>query len=126
MAVGDWWALLVLHPPFGEGSIQSDVEPLFWWRSFRESVTHVSAKYNKVLCGSNGIEQMRACLVNAVCVRLVKDLHGAGESRAVADAACLFTAVQGFNTIGPDEMEDCSVVVDGDGLAEHMLLVILV
>ncbi len=77
LSVRDWRALFVLHPPFGEGPIRTHVESLFRWWGFRKCITHVSSIFSKVLCRSNGVEQVGACLVDAISVCFIEDLDGA-------------------------------------------------
>jgi hypothetical protein len=126
LSVGNWRPPFVIYPPFIEGPVWLYIKPLFRRRCLGKSVTNIGTVDDKVLGHGNCIEQTRAGLVDAVGICFVEYLDRSRLTGAVADASCLFTAIECLDVISPHKVEHCVVLFHGDGFAEHHLFVILI
>ena len=113
-------------PPFVEGFIGSYIKTLFGWRSFSECVGYVGAVDQHVLASGDGVEELGAGLVKAVCICFVEDLDVARSGGAVTYASRFLAFVGGFNCVCPYEMEDSVVGVCLNWVAKHALVVVLI
>ncbi len=60
------WVSFVIFPPFSKRPIGANVKTLFWRWGFGKSVANIRTKNQHVFGRSDGIEKVRACLVDAV------------------------------------------------------------
>ena len=125
-ALGQWWKFLVIFPPFDERPIRVYEEALFRWRGFGEGVRDVGTVDKEVFGGRDSVEQSRTCLVYAVGVCLVQNPCLTCARRAVTDASSLLSAVECFDVVRPDEVEDAIPVCGYVGITKHALVVVLI
>ncbi len=106
MAWWDGWSILVLSPPFIEGTVGVDEEALFRWWGFRKDIGDIGTVDQEIFSGSNSTEHSSTSLVDAVCICLRKDSNLSRPGGSIANAASFLPTVHHFNGLGPDEMED--------------------
>ena len=114
------------EPPFAESLVRSDVESLFRGGCLSKGIGDVGTQDKQVFCGSKGVEDARAGLIDAVGVGVVKDTDLSRSGGAVTRASCLLAFVQFLDDICPDEVEDCLVGVHPNRFPEHSLVVVLI
>ncbi len=71
VARGYWRSTLVLDPPLIEGMVWLNEKALFGRRGLCKRVADIRAKNEEVLGSSDGVKEMRACLVGTICIDLV-------------------------------------------------------
>ena len=76
MTLWDRGAFEAVFPPFHEGTVGAYVETLFRGRCFSKGIADIGPKDEKVFGGGDGVEEPRACLIDAVSVDFVKYLDG--------------------------------------------------
>ncbi len=126
MAVRDWGAFLVVHPPFMEGSVRSYEEALSRGWRFGEGVRDVSTKHKEILGCRDRIEETGAGLIDTVCIRLIQYTNHTRACGAVTNTARLFPAIDSLDRLGPNKVENRIVFCRNHGVTEHALSVVLI
>ena len=107
-------------------SVQTDIEALFWGRGLCKCIRNVSTKNEEVLTSGDCVEETGAGLANTIRVRFIENLDQARTRGPVTDTGCFLATIECFDTIGPDEIEDCIILVDLYGVTKHALCIVLV
>jgi hypothetical protein len=79
-----------------------------------------------VFGGSRGVEELGACLIDAIGVDLIQHLDQAGSAGAITNAACLFPAVKHLNIACPHKVKHCVILVNGGKFPEATLIGVLI
>ena len=69
------WTILVANLPFVECTVGPNEETLLWRGGFCKRIADIRSKYKEVFSGSDRVEEVRAGLVDAVRVNLVKNFN---------------------------------------------------
>jgi len=111
----------MVDPPFVKGPVGFNEEWLLRWWGFCKCIGDVGTKNKEVFCGSNGIEQTRASLLDAVGIHLGKDKYFAGACGAVTNTAGFLLSVDSLDVVCPNEMKNGIALIRLDGVPKHAL-----
>ena len=109
----------VVHPPFVESTVCTNVEALFWGRSLGKCVAHVRTKDKKIFRGRDSIEETGAGLIYTVGIDFVKNLDRAGSARAIAYTACFLTPINSLDIVSPYKVKDGVTWSTAVGIPRH-------